>query len=872
MPRKATDRGRGRPRWAQGTKFEFLQKRVPDYHKVEGNKLQTKVFYDRLARLFVIMFDKYALSGEPPEGIEDVDESVLDEPSTYVDETEEERKEREATYAEVRKRVVSFFQTNQRKLSKAKKTNEANESFEQLIRQLVKQPRREQAVHVYSKLHWEATLKAKFHVQWAKEIAEAGRQGKEMPVELEVRNRVIRGCWKKEEDSTRAAVIAAVESRYQAAVEDYKKTFIDTPLTDEDKEWAVSSAYMFLQPIVNMVAQRFGVVASLLMAGPVPSKGGQIDVLSVHAGRTRGLVPEIWPRYDRAGFKSAASSLSGFAHVVYGADTRAADPASVGTSHDTAGAANNDIPDFNDFNPAEFDDDDNNLDTTAEDVRASGGAGCSAGGDHVGREEDNDLMDVDFEEDLRRIFHPDPVDFTTPASTSASSSVSASSAPAMSAPATSTSASSATSASASSATSAPTTSTSASSATSAPTTSTSASSATSTSASSTSASFSSASSASSTSTSATSTSASYASSTFTSAASSASTTSTSPSSAPTTSTSTSSASVTSVSPSSAPATFASASSGFSSSAPATSTPASSPASPTSTAPTRSAPAEDVSSARRTAPIPARRLADKGPRLAQGGNGKSLGSTQAPLAIIEQQDGSTPPASTRARDTVQHQRPVLKPASWPPYFRKVHGELQSFKLGEDWEALIRLFFEFEQSHGFKGKHLACDLRPHEVSLWIKNARIWNRVSIVNHKNFAGRWWRWWESLQPGSRVFGDDLPARTAPSADMNWSKVDVAGMNGLLSVVAGLAMWGLEVVVSYADMEPWLDAVRDVCKVLRVVEEARQRGSAAKDSAAKSSSKAKARMSTKGRAAPEEEVKESLILTPPTLSASYPPL
>ncbi|KAI0056874.1 hypothetical protein BV25DRAFT_1842025 [Artomyces pyxidatus] len=595
MPRKASDRGRGRPRWAQGTKLEFLLKRVPDYQKVEGDKLRTKTFYDRLARLFVIVFGKYALSGEPPEGIEEVDDSVLDQPSTYVDETEEEREAREATYAEVRKRVASFFQTNQRRLSSAKKTDEASESFEQLIRQLVKQPRREQAVHVYSKLHWEATLKPKFQVQWAKEVAEAGRKGKEMPVELEVRNRVIRGCWKKEEDSTRAAVLAAVESRYQSAVEDYKKTFIDAPLTDEDKEWAVSSAYLFLQPIVNMVAQRFGVVASLLMAGPVPSKGGQIDVLSVHAGRTRGLVPEIWPRYDRAGFREAASSLSGFAHVVYGADTRPAESAGVGSSQSTAGATND--PDFNDFNPTEYDDDDNNADSS----------------------------------------------------------------------------------------------------------------------------------------------------------------------------------------------------------------------------------EDT-----------------------GGSAKSLGSTPSTPAVIERQDGPVPPVSTSMGNAAQHQRPVLKPATWPPYFRKVHEELQSFKLGEDWQGLIRRFFEFEQTRGFDGKHLACDLRPHEVSLWIKNARIWNRVSIVNHENFAGRWWRWWESLQPGNRLFSDDLPAPTAPSADMNWSKVDVAGMNGLLSVVAGLAMWGLEAAVSYADMEPWLGAVRDVCEVLRVVEEARQRGSVAKDNAAKSSSKTKARTSTRG--------------------------
>ncbi|KAI0037744.1 hypothetical protein FA95DRAFT_1613917 [Auriscalpium vulgare] len=103
-------------------------------------------------------------------------------------------------------------------------------------------------------------------------------------------------------------------------MEDYKAKFLQVPLTDEDREWTSAYAYMFLQPIVDMVAARFNCAASLFMAGLVPSNGGHVEVHFVHAGKKQGMIDELWPQHYRAAFDVVSQSIGGFAQAAFEAD------------------------------------------------------------------------------------------------------------------------------------------------------------------------------------------------------------------------------------------------------------------------------------------------------------------------------------------------------------------------------------------------------------------------------------------------------------------------------------------------------------------------------------------------------------------------
>ncbi|KAK7020803.1 hypothetical protein R3P38DRAFT_3547985, partial [Favolaschia claudopus] len=79
----------------------------------------------------------------------------------------------------------------------------------------------------------------------------------------------------------------------------------------------LENAAYYLQPFVDAIQERFGMCASVLLAGPVGMRGGMIGVQSVHAGQTKGLAPMNWPTYDWKGFEQVERSMISFAKECY---------------------------------------------------------------------------------------------------------------------------------------------------------------------------------------------------------------------------------------------------------------------------------------------------------------------------------------------------------------------------------------------------------------------------------------------------------------------------------------------------------------------------------------------------------------------------
>lgn len=159
----------------------------------------------------------------------------------------------------------------------------------------------------------------------------------------------------------------------------------------------------------------------------------------------------------------------------------------------------------------------------------------------------------------------------------------------------------------------------------------------------------------------------------------------------------------------------------------------------------------------------------------------------------------------------------------------HFSTCSQKWGKVWFDLLSAWFQFEAKYKFGD---ACDIktlgakkRPAAIDRWIKNARkpLHYVMAHADLTAFIIDFWLWWSGLQ-NNRALDQDgvlvkdemgLPKRQEGA---NWSKLSVAGLKGMLNVVAALYFWR-ESLQNWSDTEPtcreWTCAAQDVTWALQ---------------------------------------------------------
>jgi len=166
-------------------------------------------------------------------------------------------------------------------------------------------------------------------------------------------------------------------------------------------------------------------------------------------------------------------------------------------------------------------------------------------------------------------------------------------------------------------------------------------------------------------------------------------------------------------------------------------------------------------------------------------------------------------------------PTLTPAPPPPtssktphpsWFTSAIGMLEDGELGPSWDQLVKAWVAFEVKSDFKElKKLSTTNRPVAVKAWIQRARTsaWRPV-ISNMASYESEFKAWWSVLQP---------EWRKSSSGEIHFSKVDGdwevlrrPGLNGILSVMAALFFWGVN--LQEDSRTGWNDAVSDCLVVL----------------------------------------------------------
>ncbi|KAJ7026093.1 hypothetical protein C8F04DRAFT_1268565 [Mycena alexandri] len=182
-------------------------------------------------------------------------------------------------------------------------------------------------------------------------------------------------------------------------------------------------------------------------------------------------------------------------------------------------------------------------------------------------------------------------------------------------------------------------------------------------------------------------------------------------------------------------------------------------------------------------------------------------------------GAHGPESPVADDTPL--LPVEFPSNAPGWLIDAIAWLMQVELGSHYRALVVALISLEARYDFVGGSAALPKakRPTPVNLWIqgaRGARLKFPPTISNRELYAEKWNEWWDSLQPGWRVRGEDgywtVGGEWGP--DDEWGLLEAPGPNGCLGLVAGLYFWGVYKNDPPELVEKWTRAVQDVTWML----------------------------------------------------------
>lgn len=199
-------------------------------------------------------------------------------------------------------------------------------------------------------------------------------------------------------------------------------------------------------------------------------------------------------------------------------------------------------------------------------------------------------------------------------------------------------------------------------------------------------------------------------------------------------------------------------------------------------------------------------------------------TQDPVEkAVNASKKSSPSASTRHKKGHALSQTGTTPLSIPPppvhpaWFLNCQKMFVELNLGKEWEALVSSWAAFEQRSRYtEVRRLGSAGRPGVVGQWINRGRrpsSW-RPDIPCLKIYEAEFNAWWKSLQPTWRVVHGSVKTTLTKG---NWECLRLPGQNGIVSVVAALFYWGLDVQGKVGPRKAWLTAVQDCRLVLSLV-------------------------------------------------------
>ncbi|KAJ7863655.1 hypothetical protein B0H14DRAFT_2574824 [Mycena olivaceomarginata] len=290
----------GKVGWVHGTKLPFFQAHKDEFLAAAEIK-GTGAFYEKIAHLYLA---KYGYNLDWHEDLHS-DQDVADDVDPTEDVNSLDPEEAEHVLQEIE---AGFWYNTQYGGSVEKKKNKT--SFKALFNkpELETRPRpvKPRIFHFYSRRFYQERVKPRVTARWA-----ALSRLENPPKEITMRNAVTKECWASESDAFKAEVEAALESEHKLRWTRTPSRRLERRRPPPRNTTSLNNAAYYLQPFANAAHERYGMNVAILLCGPIPDRGGRIEMRSVHAGMSNGLVPRIWSDFDRGEVECCARSLNG---------------------------------------------------------------------------------------------------------------------------------------------------------------------------------------------------------------------------------------------------------------------------------------------------------------------------------------------------------------------------------------------------------------------------------------------------------------------------------------------------------------------------------------------------------------------------------
>ncbi|KAJ6447364.1 hypothetical protein C8R47DRAFT_1231465 [Mycena vitilis] len=228
---------------------------------------------------------------------QDLAVDVADPPDSAANEVVHEKRSKEetefraASLKTVRSRIGQWYRTNYNGLLGSDKAA-FGELFTGVLDGAPPKPQRGRIEHFYSRKFYETRVKPTVDERLAQMKRVALRTGKPPPEAIDIISKVTAEVWEGETPSFKTECEAAFEREHQIAVRGWEASLADSPVrTAEEAASALANAAYYLQPFVDAIQERFGIV---------------------HSGQTKGLAPVNWPTFDWKGFSEVEKSMIAF--------------------------------------------------------------------------------------------------------------------------------------------------------------------------------------------------------------------------------------------------------------------------------------------------------------------------------------------------------------------------------------------------------------------------------------------------------------------------------------------------------------------------------------------------------------------------------
>ncbi|KAJ7803805.1 hypothetical protein B0H14DRAFT_3486977 [Mycena olivaceomarginata] len=267
----------GKLSWIHGTKKVFFGRRKEEWLR-ESEAKRAGPFYTRMAKLYLKKYGYHLADDEDfAEDIEDPPDSAADEVVHEVM-TEEEQVFRAKYLTKLRGRIGQWYREEYGGLLK---TDQAafKDLFTGILDGAPLKPQRSRVGHFYSRKYYDSRVKPRVEARLAALKRRSEAAGEPMPEYIDVIAKVTAEVWGEETPAFQHECQLAMEREHQEDLRGWEASLADSPTkTPEEIAANLENAAYYLQPFVDAIQQRFGMCASVLLAGPIGIWGGQIGM------------------------------------------------------------------------------------------------------------------------------------------------------------------------------------------------------------------------------------------------------------------------------------------------------------------------------------------------------------------------------------------------------------------------------------------------------------------------------------------------------------------------------------------------------------------------------------------------------------------